>query len=380
MVYYAPSSRERNEVAVTERIEADNKTHTNKKGDKKMSKQYTIDGRDPNAKGYVKENRMANQQETDKIVEALESFGYKNVEDYKFHLFGRLDDVHGWYLFGISKEDDEREDFLILGDCLDVLESPFNKVVDLDDVMCFARSEGIGENVGTAYDAMEEWGVFHGLSDEFCLMMDSMDVCIENERAFWDDKRKEWKLSYDVMFDTDMGGNECVIIKIPAQLGNSNEADREFFSEWKGECAAYKVGERYEDFLDDCEVTIDEAMQWAESKERAMYEIRRAISNFLEEGITPEDDDALAKSRERVEGEKVWVLTIYKDGQFFPEVHRTLEGAVQGAISDIAGHMEVDEVDEYPHDDIERELETQHYWKDEYKDVVYDIAECKVVA
>lgn len=345
------------------------------------NRKYTIDGRDPNAKGYVNENRMANQQETDKIVEALESFGYKNVEDYKFYLFGRLDDVHGWYLFGISKEDDERENFLILGDCLDVLEGPtYNKVVGLDEVMHFARTAGSGDNVGTAYDAMQTWGVFNSLSQGFCDMMDSIDVCIENERAFWDDKRKEWKLSYDIMFDTDMGGNEKVTITIPAQLGNSDEADREFMSEWKGECSAYLPGERYEDFIDDCEVTAAEAMRWAESKERALYRIRRAISNYLDEGITPEEDDALAESRERVEGEKVWVwvLTIYKGKQFFPVVHRSFEGAVNSAINDIDEGME-DEGD-YDFAAIRSELVSQMYWEDEVSGAVYDIAECKVYA
>ena len=342
---------------------------------------YRIDGRDPDAKGYVFENRMANQQETDKIVEALESFGYKNVEDYKFHLFGRLDDVHGWYLFGISKEDDERENFLILGDCLDVLEGPtYTQVVGRDEVMHFARTAGSGDNVGTAYDAMQEWGVFNSLSQGFCDMMDSIDVCIENERAFWDDKRKEWKLSYDIMFDTDMGGNEKVTITIPAQLGNSDEADREFMSEWKGECSAYLPGERYEDFIDDCEVTAAEAMRWAESKERALYRIRRAISNYLDEEITPDEDYALTESRERVEGEKVWVLTIYKDEQFFPEVHRTFNGALDGAVNDIAEHMEEDEVDDYDYAKIRKELASQHYWHDDIKDVVYDIADCKVFA
>jgi len=342
------------------------------------NKEYTIDGRDPNAKGYVFENRMANPQETDKIVEALESFGYKNVEDYKFHLFGRLDDVHGWYLFGISKKDDEREDFLILGDCLDVLESPFNKVVGLDDVMCFARSEGSGDNVGTAYDAMQKWGVFNALSDGFCLMMDSNEVCIENERAHWDDKRKEWKLSYDVMFDTDMGGNEKVEITIPAQLGNSEAADREFMSEWNRECAAYLPGVRYEDFIDDCEVTADEAMQWAESKERALYKIRREISNYLDKGIAPAEDDDIADSRERIEGTKVWVLTIYKDEQFFPVVHRSFEGAVQTVINDIEEGMEYE--DDYDFAAIRRELKEQRYWKDEVSGAVYDIADCKVFA
>lgn len=224
-----------------------------------MSTKYTIDGRDPNAKGYVKEDRMANQQETDKIVVALESFGYKNVEDYKFHLFGRLDDVHGWYLFGISKEDDEREDYLILGDCLDVLEEPYNKVLGLDEVMEFARNFGSGDNVGTAYDAMQTWGVFNSLSQGFC-----------------------------------------------------------------------------------------------------------------------EEDDALVESRECVERKNVWVLTIYKDEQFFPEVHRTFEGALDGAVNDIAEHMEEDEVDDYDWAKIRTELASQHYWHDDIKDVVYDIAECVI--
>lgn len=348
------------------------------------NRKYRIDGRDPNAKGYVFENRMANQQETDKIVEALESFGYKNVEDYKFHLFGRLDDVHGWYLFGISKEDDVREDFLILGDCLDVLEGPtYNKVVGLDEVMHFARTAGSGENVGTAYDAMQTWGVFNSLSQGFCDMMDSIDVCIENERAHWDDKRKEWKLSFDVMFDTDMGGNEKVEITIPAQLGNSDEADREFMSEWKGECSAYIPDERYEDFIDDSEVTAAEAMRWAESKERALYKIRRAISNYLEEGITPDEDDALAESRERVEGEKVWVLTIVnKLGEIAPEVHRTLEGCIEGAIKDIKTSVDTEEGEaEYDYDAIRKALEDQLYWEDNlYTGTVYDIAECGVNA
>ena len=344
-----------------------------------MNKKYQIDGRDPNAKGYVKEDRMANQQETDKIVEALESFGYKNVEDYKFHLFGRLDDVHGWYLFGVSKEDEYREDFLILGDCLDVLEEPYNEVVGLDEVMRFARSAGRGENIGTAYDAMQTWGVFNSLSQGFCDMMDSIDVCVENERAHWDDKRKEWKLSYDVEFDTDMGGNEIVETTIPAQLKSCDEADREFMSEWKDKCTAYEVGERYEDFMDD-EVTAVEAMKWAESKERAMHKIRRAISNYLDEGITPDEDNALAESRERVEGEKVWVLAIYKDSQFFPEVHRTLDEAISGAMNDIREHMDEDEVDDYDWAKIRKELASQHYWRDDNKDVVYDIADCGVFA
>ena len=111
-----------------------------------------------------------------------------------------------------------------------------------------------------------------------------------------------------------------------------------------------------------------------------MYNIRRAISNYLVEGITPEEDNALAESRKGVEGAKVWVLTIYKDGQVFPEVHRTLEGAVDGAMIDIAEHMEEDEVDDYDNEEIRRELECHNFWRDDIKDVVYDIADCRVFA
>lgn len=344
------------------------------------NKKYMIDGRDPNAKGYVNEDRMANQQETDALVKVLEGWGVKNVEDYKFHLFGRLDDVHGWYLFGVSREDSVREDFVILGDCLDALEKPYDNILGLDEVMMFARTAGSGENIGTAYDAMQTWGVFTSLSQGFCDMMDYMDVCIENERAHWDDKRQEWKLSYDVMFDTVLGGNECVTITIPAQLGISDEADREFFSEWKGACAAYNADEKYDDFLNTNEVSVKEAILYAESKERAMYTIRWAISNYLEEGITPDEDDALAESRECVEEKKVWVLTIYKDEQFFPEVHMTFEGAVDGAMKDIAEHMDEDEVDDYDIEKISMELEDKRYWRDDIKDVVYDIVDCRVFA
>ena len=343
-----------------------------------MKKQYTIDGRDPEAKGYVKENRMANQQETDKVVEALESFGYKNVEDYKFHLFGRLDDVHGWYLFGISKEDDVREDFLILGDCLDVLEGPtYNKVVGLDEVMHFARTAGSGDNVGTAYDAMQTWGVFHSLSQGFCDMMDSIDVCVENERAHWDDKRKEWKLSYDVMFDTDLGGNEKVEITIPAQLGTQEEADREFMSEWKGKCAAYNVGEAEQAYVDSLDCDRGDARNWAESKERALNKIRRSVSIYLDGKGEPEEVIANDTDKEQGNG-SVYVLTIYKDEQFFPEVHRTLEGAVESAINDMEEGMEDEE--DYDFAAIRRELQEQKYWDDEVSGAVYDIAKCKVFA
>ena len=298
------------------------------------NREYRIDGRDPNAKGYVKENRMANQQETDKIVEALESFGYKNVDGFKFHLYGRLDDVHGWYLFGISKEDDERENFLILGDCLDVLEGPtYNKVVGLDEVMHYARTAGSGDNVGTAYDAMQTWGVFKSLSQGFCDMVGSIGVCIENERAHWDNKSKEWKLSYDVRFDTDMSGNEKVTITIPAQLGTQEEADSEFLEQLGKHCQTIIRKKQSEE-----EVSVDE------------------------QGY-------------------VWVMTIMVEGLNFPEVHKTFDGAVESAINDIKEKMselEEEEREEYDFDEIKKRLEEDRYWKDENTETTYDIVDCPV--
>ena len=251
------------------------------------NREYRIDGRDPNAKGYVKENRMANQQETDALVKVLERWGLV-VDGFKFHLYGRLDDVHGWYLFGISRDDSNREDFVVLGDCLDAMEAPYDKVLDLDDVIHFANTTGTHENIGTAYDAMEKWGVFESPSEGLYEALEEVGATVENERAHWDDKRKEWKLSYDVMFDTDMGGNEKVTITIPAQLGTQEEADREFMEQCEKHCPTIIRKKQVE-----AKVSVDE------------------------QGY-------------------VWVLTIYKDEQFFPEVHRTFDGTVDGAVNDIA--------------------------------------------
>ena len=346
-----------------------------------MNKKYTIDGRDPNAKGYVKERRLANEDELAAIKKVLEGLGYRDADKNNYGLYGRLDDVHGWYVFGIKKTGagmDAAENFLILGDCLDLMERPYDRVLGLDEVMTFARLTGEGENKGTAYDAMQEWGVFTSLSDRFCAVFDAMDVRIENERAHWDAKRKEWELSYDVMFDTDMGGNEQVTITIPAKSSTQEIADREFFSEWQSACSAYEPDERYEDFMiDEREVSEEEAHDLAESKLRGMERIHTAIVNFFVAGLMPGEENEPTKKEE---SDVVWVLTIYKDKQFFPEVHRTLEGAVESAINDIAEHMDEDEVDDYDYKQIRKELEGQHYWRDDNKDVVYDIAECRVCA
>ena len=125
-----------------------------------MKKQYQIDGRDPSAKGYVCENRLADEVEREIVVTALKIFGVKDSNNRLVYLYGRLDDVHGWYLFAVA-----RNEYVILGDCLDVLEEPYNKVLTIGEVAKFAKEFGSGENIGTAYEAMTEWGVPLGEGD-----------------------------------------------------------------------------------------------------------------------------------------------------------------------------------------------------------------------
>ena len=53
---------------------------------------------------------------------------------------------------------------------------------------------------------------------------------------------------------------------------------------------------------------------------------------------------------------------------------------MDSAINDIAEHMDEDEVDDYDYKQIRKELEGQYYWRDDNKNAVYDIADCKVFA
>ena len=119
-----------------------------------MKKQYQIDGRDPDAKGYVSENRLATTVEREAVVAALQEFGVKDSDTRLVYQYGRLDDMHGWHLFAVAQNG-----YVILGDCLDALEEPYNKVLTVGAVARFAKEFGTGENIGTAYEAMKEWGV-----------------------------------------------------------------------------------------------------------------------------------------------------------------------------------------------------------------------------
>ena len=71
-----------------------------------------------------------------------------------------------------------------------------------------------------------------------------------------------------------------------------------------------------------------------------------------------------------------------KLGEIAPEVHRTLEGCIEGAIKDIKTSVDIEEGDaEYDYDAIRKALEDQLFWRDNlYTGTVYDIAECGVNA
>lgn len=301
----------------------------------KLKKQYRLDGRDNAAKGYVKEDRMANQRETDKLVEALEGFGYDNAEDYKFHLFGRLDDVHGWYLFGVSREDSPMECYVILDDCLEPLDEPYDRVLNLGEVMEYGRTVGSGQNIGTAIEAMQEWGVFTLPKPIAGEDLARWNLRVVDADGVWDSAQERWALDYAIEHPDSEGKIVRAHIRIPAQCRSEEEASRAFDLALRPILSAIRVGA---------------------------------------------DEEPQAKRRDgKPEGAGVWVLTIYKDGQFFPEVHRTMKGAVDGAMNDIMEHMDDDEVDDYDYTYIRRALEGQLVWEDEMKEVVYDIAHCIVV-
>lgn len=138
-----------------------------------MSKAYIIDGRDPIAKGYVKVGRDANARELVAINKALKEMGVdtkataeSNAANTSVYVYGRLDDVYGWTVIGfLSKKIFENGTltarYLILGDCMDVLEEPYNKLLTLQEVYDYmADYDANTANAGCALEAGYDWGLF----------------------------------------------------------------------------------------------------------------------------------------------------------------------------------------------------------------------------
>ena len=320
---------------------------------------------------YVMENRMANQVETDAIVKALEGFADKEygkeVERYAYHLYGRQDEPYGWYLFGISPieelygsdkfADGQAEKFLILSDCLDVLPD-YNRVLTLKDVHGFA----IGEMDGR-YEAIQKWGVFQSLSMELktalaCVLGDEgLDETVE-----WDNKKWRWMLKFDVSFTTDSGSECHKTIRIPAWFSTKEDADNEFAKEWEAYRKAFSIDDKVREYADNG-FPFTDATQWAQDEERNIVAINNEIREFF------------GRKTENLQ-ESVWVLTITREGQNFPEVHRTFDGGVASAMDDICRHIEDEDAGEYDLNAIRKEIAEERYWKDENTNTVYDVCEC----
>ena len=138
-----------------------------------MSKAYQIDGRDPSAKGYVKVGREANARELIAINKALKEMDVdtrataeSNAANTTVYVYGRLDDVYGWTVIGfrpknIFDKGSFTERYLILGDCMDVLEEPYNKFLTLKEVYDYMAAYDVNTaNAGCALEAGYDWGLF----------------------------------------------------------------------------------------------------------------------------------------------------------------------------------------------------------------------------
>ena len=314
---------------------------------------------------YINEGRLANQKEKEACAKAIKSFGLA-PDDYTYYLYGRHDAPYGWYLFGLGEAHDEKGEYLILGDCLDVLPD-HKRVLQLRDVHKFAF-----EDMSGAYEAIQEWGLFHSLSMPLKQMM--CDICGEeslNETIFWDSFRKEWRLGFEVCYQTEAGAEEEVHTSIPACLSCSKEADEEFAKEWGVYRQGYDLkAEATANSAADDSISFDVAFDRAKAKEQAIAHIGNAINYFIETGKTD-----YGKPQEQ-NCPPVWVLTIRSDGQNFPEVHRTLEGAIKGVTSDVKEHMDGEEG--YDFEKIAATMRDERYWKDEMSGTVYDIADCRI--
>lgn len=286
-----------------------------------------------NGEGFVEENRLASKVETEFILTAMESFGIHNADAYKYHLYGRYDAPYGWYLFGVeplSPHGDENcGKFLILGDCLDVLPD-YNKLLTLAEVHEFAFEESDGR-----FDAVQEWGLFKGITDKLWHKATDSGVEFEHQCMKWDDEAEEWKIIYIVRWDVCDGLHGSTAIRIPANLPTREDADRAFIADFKNVSVTEKSAE--------------------------------VIVSQLEgkKTVTPEKK------------EEVWVLTIIdQDGNVYPEVHKRFSSCVDRAIEEMKAHTK--SFDAYDVPAIQDELRNQMYWEDPITGFKFDLVLCPV--
>jgi len=279
---------------------------------------------------YIDEERRAPTKLERKAIEAaLDEMGIKKSLGKNAVLVGRQDEPYGWYLFDLGDcVGDGKSRYLILGDCLDVLED-YDGLLTLGEVHSFALAESDGR-----FDAIQKWGLFKGISDGLWNKVTDAGVSIEDQYMKWDADAGEWKLHYDIEWDDSDGHYERTEVVIPANLSCTEDADGAFISDLKN------VG-----------VTTPSAL----------VILAKINGEDVEKVKTPKT---------------VWVLTIEHDGEKFPEAHLTYDGAVEGVVNDIKEH-EVDG-EEYDYDKIREKVREDHYYEDGTNETTYDLAECRL--
>lgn len=352
MVYYAMSMRERDKPMVGARILAETRRRR-----QEMSRA------EANGKGFVKEGRLANEVEVEAIKKALAGFGEMECLSDGAILLGRDDEPYGWYLFKLPSVPVDGAQYMILGDCLDVLPD-YTEMLTLQDVHEFAIVEMDGR-----YEAIQDWGVFRAISMPLKQMLVDMTGASEGvmEMVEWSQTKRKWYLRYSIQYKTDREGWCHSLIFIPACLSCSREADFEYAKGWREDLQKFDVDFTVEN-LNILGASFEDALADATAQKRKMAEIDNAIRYYLET-----DKTDYRKVKEAMHEQSVWVLTIMNgDNEVSPEVHSSFSGAVEGVKTDI------DDCKMSQWEDIRKQLEEQMYYYDEESETTYDISLCVV--
>ena len=319
-----------------------------------------------NGKGFVKEGRLANEVEVEAIKKALAEFGEMECLSDGAILLGRDDEPYGWYLFKMPRVPVDGAQYMILGDCLDVLPD-YTKMLTLKDVHEFAIVEMDGR-----YEAIQDWGVFRAISMPLKQMLVDMTGDSEGvmEMVEWSQTEGRWNLRYSIQYKTDREGWCHSLIFVPACLSCSREADFEYAKGWREDLQEFDVDFTVEN-LNILGSSFEDALADATAQKRKIAEIDNAIRYYLETGKKD-----YKKVKDAMPTQSVWVLMIRKDNQNFPVVHDSFSGAVVSAINDIKEHAKEGET--YDYEAIREEMVSQLYWKDAAKGVEYDFELCSV--
>ena len=279
---------------------------------------------------YVDEHRAPTDDERKAIDAALVAFGARNDLGKNAILVGRQDEPYGWYLFDLGDcLNDGKRRYLILGDCLDVLDD-FAKLLTLKDLHEFALREDDGR-----YDALQEWGLFKGISTELWNKAILAGVSFESRYIAWDEESAEWKLYYHVRWKVCEGLHGNTAIRITATNFSHEYADKAFIADFEN-----------------VSVTEDSAKNIVARLKGEKSPVAKMIK-------------------------EAWVLTIIDaEGKVYPEIHLQFAPCVDRVIEELKSHTS--SFDAYDVPAIQDELRNQMYWEDPMTGFKFDLVLCPV--